>query len=251
MKSFILIFLLLFTGLESFSGEEQALIAKANKAYAAGGYTEAADTYKKVVAMGLESPELYYNLGNACFKLNDLSGAILWYERAKQLDPGNEDIDFNLKVANNKIADKIEPLPELFYKRWYKSLVLMFPVDRWAAISIVLFITALGAGVLYLVSRVLLLRKLGFWAGLAVMFLALLSLLFAWSGSSITRSAEEAIVFSPTITVKSSPDDKSTDLFVIHEGSKVLLIDRIGAWYEIRIANGSVGWLPVTSLEKI
>ncbi len=83
------------------------------------------------------------------------------------------------------------------------------------------------------------------------MFLAILSLLFAWSSSSMTRAASEAIVFAPTITVKSSPDEKSTDLFVIHEGSKVQLIDRIGEWYEIRIANGSVGWLPVTALEKI
>jgi tetratricopeptide (TPR) repeat protein len=251
MKSFIVTILLLFTFLAVFAGDEQSLIIKANKAYAAGGYTEAVDMYKQVVAMGLESPELYYNLGNACFKMNDLAGAILWYERAKQLDPANEDIDFNLKVANNKIADKIEPLPELFYKRWYKALVALFPVDTWAWMGIVLFLTALGAGVLYLVSRVLILRKLGFWTALVVMFLALLSIIFSWSGSSISRSSAEAIVFAPTITVKSSPDEKSTDLFVIHEGSKVQLIDRIGAWYEIRIANGSVGWLPVTALEKI
>ncbi len=251
MKSFFLIFLLLTAALESFSGEEQALVAKANKAYTAGAYTEAANTYKKVVAMGMESAGLYYNLGNACFKMNDLAGAILWYERARQLDPGNEDNDFNLKVANNKIADKIEPLPELFYKRWYKGIVLTCSVDTWAWLGIMLFILSLSAGMLYLISRVLILRKFGFWSAIVVMFMALLSFLFTWSGSIITRSADEAVVFAPTITVKSSPDEKSTDLFVIHEGSKVQLIDKIGIWYEIRIANGSVGWLPVSAIEKI
>ena len=252
MKSCLLIFLLLVFGLNSFAGEaEQALILKANKAYAAGSYTDASDTYKRVVALGFESPDLYYNLGNTCFKMNDLAGSILWYERALQLDPSNEDIDFNLRVANSKIADKIEPLPELFYKRWYKGLVMIFAVDVWALLGIVLLFTALGAGILYLASRVLLLRKLGFWTGLVVMFLAIFSFIFAWSGSYITRSASEAIIFAPTITVKSSPDEKSTDLFVIHEGSKVQIIDRIGTWYEIRIANGSVGWLPAGSMERI
>lgn len=247
------IILLLFSLLlpAAMAGEEQLLVAKANKAYTAGAYTEAADTYKKVVAMGLESPELCYNLGNAYFKMNDLAGAILWYERARRLDPSSENIDFNLRVANSKIADKIEPLPELFYKRWYKALVLLLPVDTWATLTIILFLTALSSAILYLVSRVLWIRKAGFWTALSVMSLTLLSLLFAWSGSVITRSANEAIIFTPTITVKSSPDENSTDLFVLHEGSKVQLIDRIGNWYEIRIANGSVGWLPVTTLEKI
>lgn len=252
MRSFFIFLLLLCSLQHVFSGEvEQVFIEKANRAYAAGAYTEAAANYKKVVDMGYESPDLYFNLGNACFKMNDYAGAILWFERAHRLDPGNEAIDFNLKVANSKIADKIEPLPDLFYKRWYKGVVTLFSADTWAVSGIVLFFTALLSGVLYLASRVLFLRKVGFWSGIVVMFFALLSLLFAWSGSTMTRSASEAIVFAPTITVKSSPDEKSTDLFVIHEGSKVQLIDRIGEWYEIRIANGSVGWLPATALEKI
>jgi tetratricopeptide (TPR) repeat protein len=248
----IAIFLyLLFVSLAVSAGEEEVLIVKANRAYSAGAYTNATDTYKKVVALGWESPELYYNMGNAFFKLNDFANAILWYERAKRLDPGNEDIDFNLKVANNKIADKIEPLPELFYKRWFFALVQLFPIDTWAWIGIVLFIAALACGTIYLVSHVLFFRKIGFWAGLTMLFLALISLSFSWSGYSVQQSTREAIVFAPTITVKSSPDDKSTDLFVVHEGTKVRLLDNISGWYEIKIANGSVGWLPSGSLEKI
>jgi len=246
---FAILLFLISTGL--MASPQQVYFLKANKAYSEGAFTTAAELYQKVVAFGYESPELYYNLGNSYFKLNDFAGAILWYERAKRIDPGNEDIHFNLKVANNKIADKIEPLPELFYKRWYNNIVQLFSVDAWAISGIVLLVFALGLGSVYLVSRALIFRKIGFWAGNILLILALLSFLFTWSGYLALRSTNQAIVFSPTITVKSSPDEKSTDLFVVHEGTKVRLLDNISGWYEIKIANGSVGWLPATALEKI
>src|SRR5512133_3865306 len=118
MRTSILLWILLLVagGFTNVRGEN-VLVEKANKAYTDGMYAEAADLYKKVAASGYAAPELYYNLGNACFKLNDFPGAILWYERARRLDPGNEDITFNLNVANSKIADKIEPVPEMFYRR--------------------------------------------------------------------------------------------------------------------------------------
>jgi len=184
MKQYIVLFFLLICTLLVKASEVQVLIAKANRAYAAGAYTEAAETYKKVVALGLESGDLYYNMGNAYFKMNDYAHAILYYERAKRLDPGNEDIDFNLKVANNKIADQIEPLPELFYKRWYYGIVNLFPADTWARTGIFFFILSLFLGAVYLMSRVLILRKTGFWIGALLFLFSLFSLLFAWSGHS-------------------------------------------------------------------
>jgi hypothetical protein len=129
--------------------------------------------------------------------------------------------------------------------------VQLLAVDSWALLSVCSFIAGLLGLVLYLSSRVLILRKIGFWSGTGMFIVFLFTFLFAWSGFNYTQSAEEAVVFSPTITVKSSPDEKSTDLFVLHEGTKVRLLDQISGWYEIRIANGSVGWLPKTSLEKI
>jgi tetratricopeptide (TPR) repeat protein len=247
-----LIYLLIFTvGLWLPAHGQQELVLKAGKAYATGSYSIAAEQYKKVVESGYESPELYYNLGNSYFKMNDYPNAILWYERAKRLDPGNENINFNLNVVNTKISDKIEPLPVMFYKRWINNLVLLFSSDTWAGLAVWLLIAALGCLVIYAISRVLLLRKIGFIAALFLGFFTLFTLLMAWSGYSYTQSNKEAIVFAPTITVKSSPDDKGTDLFVLHEGTKVKLLDNISGWYEIRIANGSVGWLPQSSLEKI
>ncbi len=251
LKILSLTLVLTLVTLCAFSSAEQLNLAKANKAYSIGSYSVAADLYQKIADAGYVSPELFYNMGNTCFKMNDYARAILWYERARRLDPGNEDINFNLNVANTKISDKIEPLPELFYKRWFGALVEMFSVDTWAMMGICMFITGLLGLVLYMASRVLILRKIGFWSALGLFFLSFFTLIFAWNGYRFSESANEAIVFAPTITVKSSPDDQSTDLFVLHEGAKVKLLDTIGGWYEIRIANGSVGWLPKSTLEKI
>ena len=251
MRRMILLFILCSLAVSGFSSDQQDNIVKANKAYSAGSYSIAADLYEKVVKAGYEAPELFYNLGNSCFKMNDYARAILWYERAKRLDPGNEDINFNLNVASTKISDKIEPLPELFYKRWINGLVQLFSVDAWASIGIFMFIAGLLFGLLYVASRILILRKIGFWLAISLLFFATVSLLLAWSGYNFAKSTTEAIVFAPTITVKSSPDEKSTDLFVVHEGTKVKLLDNISGWFEIRIVNGSVGWLPASSLEKI
>jgi tetratricopeptide (TPR) repeat protein len=252
IRGWVSIMLVLFSGLAAVAaGGEAEMIRQANAAYSAGQYEKASELYQKVVTAGYAAPGLYYNLGNAFFKLNDMPHAILWYERARRLDPGNEDIDFNLNVANSKIADKIDAVPEMFYRRWFFTLVNLLPADTWAWWTVIAVILALAGGTLYVVSRTLLFRKAGFWSGLVFLAAALFLFWISYWGHSQVSKVQEAILFTPTVTVKSSPDEKSVDLFVLHEGTKVQLMDQIGTWYEIRIANGSVGWLPSTSLEKI
>jgi tetratricopeptide (TPR) repeat protein len=251
MKRSFLIFLLLVSFSIGFAADQQVIIASANKEYDAGHYASAVDLYKKILTTGFESRELYYNIGNAYYKMNELPSAILYYEKARKLDPGNVDINFNLAVANSKIADKIEPLPELFYKRWFRVLRESMPVDGWAKVSIITLILALVAGFFYFVSNVLVLRKSGFWLGIVFLFIAIFCLFIAYQDWVIINNNKEAIIFAPTITIKSSPDEKSIDLFVLHEGTKVRVIDSIGNWFEIQIANGSVGWLPASAVEKI
>jgi tetratricopeptide (TPR) repeat protein len=251
MKKSLVILLFLLLGHVLFAGEEQVIIAKANKAYNEGYFANAAELYKKVLQTGKDSPELYYNLGNCYFKLNELSSAILYYEKARKLDPGNEDVNYNLSVVNNKIADKIEPLPELFYKRWFRSLREIMSTDDWARICIISLVISLIAGFIYFISNRMIFRKIGFWVGIAFFAGALFCLLLAYENYHIMNNNSEAVIFSPTVTIKSSPDEKSVDIFVLHEGTKVRVIDNIGNWYEIKIANGSVGWLPSTAIEKI
>ncbi|MCX6240392.1 MAG: tetratricopeptide repeat protein [Bacteroidetes bacterium] len=251
LKSLIFLLLPVFIAVTAYSSENQLLIAKGNTAYSSGKYQEAIVTYSSLVSQGLESTELFYNLGNSYFKLNDIPHAILWYERAKRLDPGNEDVNFNLNVANSRITDKIEPLPEFFVKRWLKLVSDLFPMDTWAIAGVAFLIASLFMFLLYLASRVLLIRKLGFWLGFSTLLLSVVFLFFAWGSYRSMKSDQSAIIINPTVTVKSSPDEKSTDIFVIHEGCKVQIVDHIGNWYEIRIVNGSVGWVEQDKFEKI
>lgn len=251
LKGFILQLTLCVIYLTANGSGYQILIAKGNTAYSSGKYQEAIDTYTSLVSKGMESPDLCYNLGNSYFKLNDIPHAILWYERAKRLDPGNEDVSFNLNVANSRISDKIDPLPEFFIKRWLRAVTDLLPMDTWAVAGVAFLIAALFLFSLYIASRVLLLRKLGFWAGFFACLFSIVFLLFAWSSYRSLKSDQSAIITNLTVTVKSSPDEKSTDIFVIHEGCKIQLIDHIGNWYEIRIVNGSVGWVEQSNFEKI
>lgn len=252
MKKTIIILLICLTGFINLrAADYDTLFQKANAAYTNGYYLEAIDNYLKVADLGYESADLYFNTGNACFKLEDYPSAILYYEKAKKLTPNDEDINFNLGLANTRIVDKIEPVPELFFKTWWKSFRNSLGTDTWAMISVGTFILFFILLAFYLLSRVTRVRKTAFYSGLVVLFFAAFTFFIAFQNYRSYHIDKEAIVFTPTITVKSSPNPNSVDLFVIHEGSKVKIMDEVGEWYEIRIANGSVGWLPATALRKI
>ncbi len=228
-----------------------SLFYKANEEYNKGLYTNAVEDYQKVIDAGLESATIYYNLGNSYFKLDDIPSAILYFEKAKKLDPDNEDLDFNLNVAKTQVLDKIEPLPELFFKTWWRNLVTMFTSDTWTKTSLTFFILFFVLLSFYLLSGFTPIRKLSFYTGLIVFVLSVFTFILASQKFTMEKNLKEAIVFAPTITVKSSPNQNSVDLFVIHEGSKVRVIDEVGEWYKIRIANGSIGWLPLETVKPI
>jgi len=233
------------------SPSPDSLIRQGNSMYNEGLYNDAIAQYKKVLEQGYESPKLYYNLGNAWFKLNDMAAAILYYEKAKKLDPNNPDILHNLRIANSRIPDKIEEVPEIFLVRWWNTFYNMFSVNSWARIGIGLFILFVVLGGIYFTGRGREIRKFAFWTGLIVLALTIFSLGLAAQKYHYSKKVNEAIVFSPSVTVKSAPNKTSVDLFVVHEGTKVEITDEAGEWYEIEIANGSIGWLPQSAVENI
>jgi tetratricopeptide (TPR) repeat protein len=251
MKKVILIFLGVLFISSVFAFDASATFAKANEAYAQEMYAEAIELYQQIIAVGYESGELYFNLGNAYFKQSEIPSAILFYEKAKKLKPNDEDIDFNLNVANTKIVDKIEPVPEFFLRNWWRSVYNVFSADSWTKICIVCLIVFFILFGFYLFSKLMQVRKSAFYAGIIVLFFTLFSFTVAYQKYKLLTSQQEAIIFTPTITVKSSPNPNSVDLFVLHEGSKVKIIERLGEWSEIKIANGSVGWLPKEALNNI
>jgi tetratricopeptide (TPR) repeat protein len=251
MKKFLLFFILILSIRTGYTAGIDSLYFKANVAYTNQYYANAIDLYRQIIDLGYESADVYYNLGNACFKNNDFPSAILYFEKARKLEPNNDDILFNLQIANTKIIDKIEPVPELFLKVWWRSFFNIFTADIWAKFSVTGFILFFVLLAFYLLSKILVIRKIAFYSGLGLLLMTMITFGIAWSKYSTAKNLNEAIVFSPTITVKSSPSPNSVDLFVIHEGSKVKILDHVGEWYEIRIASGSIGWLPTEALKKI
>jgi tetratricopeptide (TPR) repeat protein len=251
MKKTATLFFLICLGLVANSQSNEELAAKARKAYNASQFPQAVQLYEKILKSGQESVVLYYNLGNAYFRNNEMPSAILYYEKALKIEPNLEDIQHNLMVANSRITDKVEIVPELFYKRWWKSFMDTLSIDTVGIVLILLLTLALISTAVYLASNSLTIRKLSFWCGIVLFFILMVSIFAAQQKEHQLKYHHEAIVFTPTVTVKSSPDMASADLFVIHEGIKVVLLDQIGEWQEIRIANGSVGWLRTSDIRLI
>ena len=214
-----------------------------NAAYNEGNYEQALGKYSQVVDSGLESASLYFNMGNAYYKSKDYPHAILYYEKALKLDPGNEDVRTNLEIANLAIVDKIDPIPQSFLVRGWNNLKSLFSVDGWAWASVIAFGLLLSCLFLFLMARRTGWRKFGFFVGLLFALVLVLSLIFAIEKYSDLKTQDEAIVMTPTVTVNSSPANPSVGLFVLHEGTKVRILDTTEEWYKIKIADGSVGWL--------
>lgn len=251
MKYIYPIILILF--LSGFSKADEALVQfeQANHLYRNGDFKNAATLYKKIVHNGYHNSELYYNLGNTYFKLDEIGKAILYYERAKKIYPNDEDINFNLKIANLKVVDKIETIPQLFFIEWWYSASKGFSTDSWAIITI----TTIWLGIILLsLFRILkspFTRRAFFFSGILIVAITGFSLIFSIQQNKSEKSESMAIVFSPSVTVKSSPDEAGTDLFLLHEGVKVEMVDKVGNWFKIKLVDGKIGWLPSDSVEII
>lgn len=252
MKKWILILpVLLLTLWLSAQNQAAADIQQAENSYREGKYAQAAEEYNKVLLRGFESSDLYYNLGNCFYKLGDNTKAILNYERALLLKPGDSDTRYNLKIAQKAIVDKIEVLPELFLLRWYKAMTSVFSADQWAYASITLFILFLAMVALFFYSSSVWAKKTGFFGGCCVLLFTVFSILFAVKQNEKVKNRDYAILVTPSVTVKGAPDTSGTSLFVVHEGLKVQVIGMVGDWYNIRLADGNEGWIQKSDLEKI
>lgn len=227
------------------------LLQKANELYIKEQFKEAIDVYNQLLMTNLESPEVYFNLGNAYYKTKQYPLSILNYERAKLLSPDDEDIAFNLQVANQHVVDAIQELPGIFIVRWWNSFVNSQTTDTWALISIISFVFFLILAGLYFFARSSNMRRTAFWTACLLIAISMLSWSFAAQQKSRLVNHAFAIVMQPTVTVKSSPSENGTNLFVVHEGLKVKIIDKLGDWLEVRLADGKKGWLITESLERI
>lgn len=224
---------------------------KAEQLYSIAKYDSAALIYQSIIDSGYQSPELYYNLGNTYYKLQEIPSAILYYEKAIKLNPNDENIIHNLNLCNSLIPDRIEEMPKLFFIQWYQGLYNYFPIDTWAMIGLILFSLFAFFLLIYFLSSRLLWKKLGFWSAFLFLILASFAFFLTSQKYSSFKQHNEAIIFIPSITVKSSPAKNSVDLFVIHEGTKVTILDQVGTWKKIKIQNGSIGWIEDENMQII
>ncbi len=251
MKAQITLMITLLIPLMTWGQELKTLFDQANEAYKRSEYNHAIDLYQEILATGNVSAKVYYNLGNAYFKDNQLGKSILNYERALQLNPADTDIQYNLRLAKSKTLDKEDERLLLFYEAWWKSLYMMQSSDGWAITAVVfIFLFFIFTGT-YLFVRTRSVRKISFYFALILFLLSVFSVIFAQKQYNILTDNSHAIVMNPRVTVKSSPSEQSPDLFLIHEGTKLTIRSAINEWYEIQLPDGNIGWVKQESIEKI
>lgn len=231
--------------------ESNVTKAEGDSAYMRNDYASAIQIYENLLKNG-EAAEVYYNLGNSYYKADDIAKAILNYERALLLQPGNADIRANLEIARSKTIDKVIPVPEIFFVAWTKSLINSLSVDAWAKLGVVFFILLLISLYLFFFSKQIAGKKTGFIGGIVFLVLVVLSNVFAAQQKNELTDRNAAIVLSPSVTVRSTPSESGTSLFILHEGRKVEIKDNtMREWKEIRLEDGKVGWVPASAVEVI
>lgn len=230
---------------------EQQHFLNGNKAFTNKQYELSLEHYSKILALGKENPVLFYNMANAWYRLKNYPKAILYYEKSLKSDPGNEDARFNLAVANTKIIDKIEVVPAIFYERWWNSFLNFFSINTFAILTIIIFTISMLFWGIYLMNSRKGMRIFSSWTASVLLLIFVIFWIASDQKKSGLNTYSAAIVMTPTLNVKSSPDDSSKDVFVIHEGTKVILLDTIADWQEIKIANGNIGWIRKSDIEKI
>lgn len=229
-----------FTARATFGQDTEAIFEQANQAYSEENYAQAIEKYEAVLKQGFESAELYYNLGNAHYKSRHIAAAVLNYERALELDPGFEDAQYNLQLANLRVKDNVEAVPDLLLVQGVKNLVRGFSSGQWAKIAVILFWLAVALGVAFLYVNIPLAKRISFFGGILLVLASLFAFGVSLKRLDAERSNQFAIILSPNVYVKDAPSGK-TDLMILHEGAKVRLVEEIGNWAKIRIDDANVG----------
>ena len=232
-------------------GQVDSLKAQADQAYSNEQFRDAVTLYEQIITQEYVSAEIHFNLGNAYFKSGQIAPSILHYERALKLAPTDEDILFNLKLANLSVKDRVEEIPQLFFVNWWKTLLNVFGTDGWAWSIVISLILALAGFLLFRLSSDEGMRRLTFYTATIALIWATFSTYAAQKSFSHAVNDNRAVVFAYTINAKSAPDEKGKDLFVIHEGLVVTVSDELNGWVRIKLSNGGVGWVPADVLAMI
>ncbi len=247
----VLLFVFVFLAGPLLADEASRNFNEANQLYLQGKYPDAITQYEKIIQSGYESGELYYNLGNAYYKSGKIQNAILEYERAKELLPRDEDVQFNLQLANLQVVDKIDVVPKIFVYRWIDTMLTLFSLATMGWIVYAFFLLTLASFAYFLFAPTYGQKRLSMFAGLVFSAALVLTMIGFGVQSYAESNTEFAIVMADAANIKSAPDSKGNDLFVLHKGLKIQVLDNVNHWKKIRLADGKVGWIPEEDCESI
>ena len=241
----------IFLGLSVSAFSQVDQFKNANDLYAKAQYSEAAQLYEQLVNNNEIAPELYFNLGNTYYKLGEVGKSILNYERALRLRPTYDDAAFNLEMTRLKVVDNVVQVPSFFIMRWIDSLIKLMSSNQWFWLSAVLLLITIISFFNFIFGSSPSLRRFTFYLGVVILSLTVLTGFFAGIRKSQMAQHNQAIIMVGTIIVKGSPDKSGTDLFQLHEGTKVKVKSELGDWTEIVLGNGNVGWVEDINIAKI
>jgi tetratricopeptide (TPR) repeat protein len=241
--SLVTILFFFFTG--NLFSNENSNFEKANTLYSQNKFEEAKNIYLGIARNSFSSAELYFNLGNCLYKLDSLEGAILYYERAKKLKPNDEDINLNLQIANGKIVDKIEPVPQLFIATFWIEFISYFATNIWAIISIVLSVVSVLFFFLYYFSQNSFQKRIYFFSGIMFLFVIVFAMIVTNSSHNYFSAKDNSrgVIYEEVVNIKSAPNDSSINLFSLHIGTTVQIKEIEGDWLKVKIDNGNEGWI--------
>lgn len=227
----------------TFASDLSELMNKANNYYKNNQYQLAINEYNKVVKQGYEGASLYYNLGNAHYRLGEIGYAILYYEKALKFSPSDEDIKHNLALASLNLKDKVDTLPPFFIFNIWEGLIALFSVTGWTYVTYIFYILLLVSIIAYFFSKSSTQQRISFFSGVGLLVLLLFAVLLLNVKMNKEFKLKSGIILLPEVTAKTSPDNSSKDGFTIHEGLKVKLEDSVDNWVKIRLDDGKVGWI--------
>ena len=252
LYAFLIMGILLLLSTQSvFADQADELMKRGNELYQQKMYEKAVETYTDIINMGYEGTSLYYNLGNAYYREGKIGYAILYYEKALRLSPGDPDVRHNLLIANTKTVDKIQTMPTFFLFQWWESLLALFSVNGWTYLAYAFYILLLVSIGLYFFAKKPKVQRYSFFGGLASLLLIVVTLTVLIINLNRELNVKKAIVVVPSVTVKLAPDPTSNDAFVVHEGLKLREEDRVDNWIKIMLSDGKEGWLPKSSIATI
>jgi len=241
----------LYAGCLLLGAGNDSLFYQGNALYEEGKYEEALGVYNQVLQGGNESPDLYYNMGNAAYRSNSIGYAILYYEKALKMEPAHEDAANNLEFVSRYRLDSFEEVPEFFLGSWTRTFVQMLPERSWSILALLFFLVFLTGLVVYLFAHRMAAKKTGFISAVACVLLFVLAFSSAASRHREIADPDAGIILAPSVVVRSSPSESGTELFVLHEGTKVQVSEEVSGWQNIKVLDGREGWIPSDDFDSI